>query len=148
MPGGDCPRFGILNAVGIMTEPSESMERLADQVRLALDTGDLAAYADLLDPKARWGAPGHPSPPCQSREQVLSWYKKSRDAGMTARVSSVEVVGDSLLVGLVVRGSPAAQERGGNALRWQVLAVRDGTVFTIVGFETRSEALAHAEGST
>ncbi len=128
-----------------MAEDPESMDRLADRVRSALASGDVAAFAGLLDPKVRWGPPRDPSPPCQSREQVLAWYQRGRKAGMTADITSVEVVGGSILVGLVVRGSPAARERGGQTLRWQVLTVSHGAVAEIVGFATRAEAVAHAD---
>ena len=76
-----------------MAEDPESMDRLADRVRSALASGDVAAFAGLLDPKVRWGPPRDPSPPCQSREQVLAWYQRGRKAGMTADITSVEVVG-------------------------------------------------------
>jgi hypothetical protein len=65
-----------------------------------------------------------------------------------AQVSDVSVVGDRLLVALTVHGSPTAQDRGGAALRWQVLTVRHGRIVDIVGFDDRSEAVAHTRVST
>jgi ketosteroid isomerase-like protein len=127
-----------------MSEEAESMERVARQVRIALETADLSAFGDILDPNVRWGAPGDPSPPCQSREQVVSWYQRGEDVGARARVSETTVFGDRILFGLVVAGTRAARERGGKATRWQVLTVKDGRVVDIVGFEQRSGAVAHA----
>ena len=50
-------------------EPAELTER----VRLALESGDLNAITDLLDPAARWGAPDGPyEADCQNRDQVLA----------------------------------------------------------------------------
>ena len=74
-----------------MTGRADSTEWLAGQVWQAMEAGDLEAYADLLDPGVRWGAPGDPAPPCQSRAQVLAWYQRAatrhprqgdRDAGV------------------------------------------------------------------
>jgi ketosteroid isomerase-like protein len=123
-----------------MPEHPESMERIAGQVRIALEAADLSSFSDLLDPDVRWGPPGDPSPPCQNRKQVLAWYQRGRDAGTRAQVSEISVLGDRILVGLVVAGTEAARERGGRATRWQVLTVRDGRVVDIVGFDQRSEA--------
>jgi len=127
-----------------MLEQHETMERLGQQVKSALEAADLEAYADLLDPNVHWGPPDSPSPPCQNREQVLSWYRHGRDSGARAHVSEVSVLGNRLLVGLKVAGTEEANERGGIATRWQILTVRDGRVVDIVGFETRGEAVAHA----
>jgi hypothetical protein len=120
------------------------MEHLARQVRVALETADLAAFSDVLDANVRWGPPGDTSPPCQNREQVLAWYQRGKSSGATATVSEVTVVGDRLLVGLVVSGPKESRDRGGRALRWQLLSVRDGLVSEIVGFDRRDEAETYA----
>jgi ketosteroid isomerase-like protein len=129
-----------------MSKSTDSIEQLARQVSTALEAGDLAAIGELLDPNVRWGSPGDPSPPCQTREQVLSWYERGHAAGATARVSGTAVVGDKILVGLVVAGTTDRQERGGRALAWLVLSLRDGRVVDIAGFDGRQEALAWAGG--
>jgi hypothetical protein len=44
---------------------------LAERVRLALESGDLAAIRDLLEPGARWGAPGGPhDADCKNRNHM------------------------------------------------------------------------------
>jgi hypothetical protein len=116
------------------------MEELARKVRIGLETGDLAAYRDLLDPDVHWGPPGVSSPPCQNRDQVIAWYERARQAGTRATVSEVEVLGDQILVGLVVTGNEQARDRGGQA-RWQLLTVKDARIIDIVGFEQRVEAV-------
>lgn len=125
-----------------MAEQAEVMSRLAGLVRQALDAADLSGYADLLDPAVRWGPPGDPAPPCQTRDQVLAWYRSGRDSGTRARVTETLVSGDNILVGLKVTGIPAAgaAETG----RWEVLAVRDGRVCSITEFGSRDEAAAWA----
>ena len=42
-----------------------------------------------------------------------------------------------------LRGTEDAQERGGTALRYQVLTVRDGRIVDIVGFDDKTEALSY-----
>jgi ketosteroid isomerase-like protein len=120
------------------------MEKLSRQVKVALEGGDLSAFSDLLDPNVHWGAPGDTSPPCQNREQVLAWYQRGQASGASAEVAEITVLGDRLLVGLVVRGTKQSRERGGRALRWQLLSVRDGRVIEIVGFERRDEVETYA----
>jgi ketosteroid isomerase-like protein len=129
---------------GGMPEPENSMDEVARQVRVALEGGDLSEFAELLDPDVTWGAPGARRKSCRNREQVLTWYGKGREAGVRAQVNDVTVYGDKILVSLVVNGSPAGTERGGEALRWQVLSVRQGRVADIVGFDDRRDALAEA----
>jgi ketosteroid isomerase-like protein len=127
-----------------MSEQRETMDALAQQVRVALEGSDLSAFRELLDPDVHWGAPGARHPSCQNRDQVLAWYRRGRESGVEARVSEVTVLEDRLLVSLAVRGSPAAEDRGGVSLRWQLLTVRGGRVVDIVGFDDRTDALTHA----
>jgi len=130
-----------------MTKDAGSLEELARQVRIALETADLAAYRDLLDPDVHWGPPGDTSPPCQNRDQVITWYERARQSGTRATVSEVEVLEDQILVGLVVTENEEARARGGRAARWQLLTIRNGRVVDIVGFEQRVEAVAWARRS-
>jgi hypothetical protein len=58
-------------------------------------------------------------------------------------VYDVEVLGDRLLVSMCVRGTENAQERGGSALRFQVLTVRGGKVVDIAGFDDKADALSY-----
>lgn len=115
-----------------------AIEALADQVRAALDSADLDQFSELLDPAVTWGAPGDPSPPCQSRQQVLAWYQRGRAAGRRARVLSVTTHGDKILVAMTVTSPDDAAA----AERWQVLAVHDGRVTDIRGYEQEATARA------
>src|SRR6516162_4328366 len=121
----------------------EGAARVAQQVRAALEAADLSAFGDLLDAEVQWGAPGAPFPVCRNREQVLSWYRHGRDAGLRARVSEVSVHGDRVLVGLRVTSGQGAGSGGGTE-RWQVLTVRGGRIAGITGFGERDQAVAHA----
>jgi len=119
--------------------------RLTERVTLALESGDLDAIRDLLDPGARWGAPEGPhEADCQNRDQVVAWWASARAAGTRAVVTEVTAGAGTLLVGLEVIGTPAAREAGGVAERWQVLTLRGDRIADIRGFEDRAAAAARA----
>jgi len=119
--------------------------RLTERVRLALESGDLDAIRDLLDPGARWGAPEGPyDADCQNRDQVVAWWASARAAGARAVVTEVTAGAGTLLVGLEVTGTPAAREEGGAVQRWQVLTLRGGRIADIRGFEDRAAAASRA----
>jgi ketosteroid isomerase-like protein len=122
-----------------------TMDELAEEVRKALVAEDVAAFADLLDPGVTWGAPGARNPTCKNRSQVLNWYQRAQEAGVRGSVFDIDVLGDRLLVSLTVQGTEGAVERGGKALRFQVLTVHDGLIVDIVGFDDKSEALQHSQ---
>jgi hypothetical protein len=75
----------------------------------------------------------------------LAWYQRGREAGVRGSVYDIEILRDRLLVSMTVRGTENAQERGGTALRFQVLTVRSGKIVDIVGFDERAEALSYLE---
>ena len=121
-----------------------TVEEVARRVRAALDDADLAAMRDLLHPDVQWGPPGDDRSGCHNRDEVLAWFQRARDAGARGEVAELVARGDKLLVGLWVRGTPAAVERGGEADRWQVLTLRAGRIIDIRGFERRADAVAFA----
>jgi hypothetical protein len=122
-------------------EPAELIER----VTLALESGDLGAIGELLDPGARWGAPDGPhEADCQNRDQVVAWWAGARGAGARAVVTEVIAGAGTLLVGLEVTGTAAARESGGAAERWQVLTLRGDRIVDIRGFDDRATAAARA----
>lgn len=121
-----------------------SVGDLAGRVRAALESGDLDAYGDLLDPDVCWGPPDDPDSGCHDRDEVLAWYRAARDRGMRATVTEVVAGADCLLVGLTVSGSPAADAQGGDFARWQVLSLKDGLVADIRGFDDRGLAATSA----
>ena len=124
--------------------PGESAE-LTQRVRFALESGDLGAIRDLLDPGARWGAPEGPyEADCQNRDQVIGWWARARATGARAVVTEVTTGAGTLLVGLEVTGTEAAREAGGTAERWQVLTLRGGRIADIRGFEDRAAAASRA----
>ena len=125
-----------------MAGQPEATPQLARRVAAVLEAADLTALRDLLDPAVHWGPPGDPAPPCQNREQVLSWWRRARDSGARAHVAEALAFGDRILVGLKVTATAAAAD--GEHDRWQVLTVRGGRVADITGFDDRAEAAAWA----
>jgi len=59
-----------------MPERVPTIADVAVQIRRALESGDLSAFSDLLDPDMKLGAPGDPRPACQNSEQVIAWYER------------------------------------------------------------------------
>lgn len=124
-----------------MEGESQSIDELAAMVRGALQSADLDAYRELLDPDVTWGAPDDDRWGCHGRREVLDWYRQGRARGVRADVVETVVLRDKILVGLKVRSSSETDE-GDASDRWQVLTVVDGRVKDIRGFEDRDEALA------
>ena len=127
-----------------MPDDPTSLDDLASRLRAAMDAADVEAIAKLLDPEVRWGPPDDPAFGCHNRSEVLAWWQRSADEGMRARVTEVVVGADKLLIGFKVTGTEAAVDHGGEADRWQVVAVRDGKVTDIRGFDDREVAAARA----
>jgi hypothetical protein len=124
---------------------TQEQPALIGRVRSALESGDLDAIRNLLDPGARWGAPEGPNDAdCHNREQVMAWWASARAAGARAVVTEVTFGAGTLLVGLQVTGTPAGGEAGGAVERWQVLTVRDDRIADIRGFDDRNAAAARA----
>jgi ketosteroid isomerase-like protein len=114
------------------------------RLRDALESQDVDGLSALLAADVTWGAPGDPNPACRNRHQVVQWYQRGFDRGVRARVVEILSVGDSVLVGLIVTGNSVDHDVGQHVERWQVLAITDGLVSDIRGFEDRPSALAHA----
>jgi ketosteroid isomerase-like protein len=109
---------------------------IAEQVRAALSSADLAGWEALLSPDVRWGAPDDRGSGCQNRKEVMAWYRRGRKAGVRATVTEVTVHDDKILVGLNVLSPDGAADR------WQILTVGAAGVCDIRGFEARQDALA------
>jgi hypothetical protein len=48
-----------------------AVEAIAAKVRVALEAADLEQFADLLDPRVTWGAPGDPRPRAKPDSRFL-----------------------------------------------------------------------------
>jgi ketosteroid isomerase-like protein len=123
---------------------SSDLSGMVQRLRSAIEGSDPAAFGELLDPNVTWGPPGAREGICTNRRQVLAWYERGLEQGGSAVVTEITDLGGKLLVGLVVHGTGAAKERGGAALRWQLLTLRNGRITDIAGFDLKDDALAYA----
>lgn len=121
-----------------------TVEAVADRIQSALGSADLTAFADLLAPDVRWGAPDDPDQSCRNRDEVMAWYRRGRDAGVRAQVTETIVYDNNIVVGLLVTGRPSPEGADEEAQRWQVLTVGDDGVEEICGFDNRDDAVARA----
>lgn len=120
---------------------TEHLDALAARVTSALEGADLEAIGVLLAPDATWGGPDPSEDDCRNRDEVLSWWRRARNAGARAHVTEVVTGEGKLLVGLSVTGR---EEGGVRVQRWQVLTVIDGLVTDVRGFDDRDAAAARA----
>jgi len=123
------------------------MDAMAARIQTALAAADLTEFADLLHPDVRWGPPDDPNPGCTNRKQVLTWYRRGRDAGVRAEVFECNVFDCRILIGTRIRGRDE-DDAGEGVERWQVFTVNGGQIVDITGFDDRPEALARAGGQS
>ena len=124
---------------------AEEPAALAGRVRSALESGDLDAVRDLLDPGARWGAPEGPGDAdCRNRDQVIAWWASARAFGAWAVVTEVTAGPGRFWWGWRSPARRPLARKAGPARRWQVLTVSDGRIADIRGFGNRTEAAARA----
>jgi len=116
-----------------------ALDVIVGNLRTAIESGDLETFSNLLDPHVTWGAPGDPSPPCQTRAQVLRWFANGREAGRRAHIRSVTTNEDMILVRMTVT---TPDDPGSD--RWEVLRVANGLVADIRGYDNEADARAAA----
>ena len=127
-----------------MADTSSDLDSMIARIRSAFESADLSALAQLLDEHARWGAPEESVPACQSRGQVLEWYRRAREQGARAEINEASAVDGCIVLGLNVTDTEGAIEKGAMSNRWQVLSVRQSRIVEIRGYEDRESALAYA----
>ncbi|MGP8058606.1 MAG: nuclear transport factor 2 family protein [Acidimicrobiales bacterium] len=127
-----------------MASDRDRMKQIAGQVQAALQTADLIAYRELLDPNVTWGAPDDHESGCRNRDQVLAWYRRGRAKGVRANVTETVVHKDKILVGLTILDAQSSDSDDQNQ-RWQILTVKDGLIVDIRGFEERATAVSRME---
>jgi ketosteroid isomerase-like protein len=125
-------------------ESFDTTTDVAQRLKSALETSDLASFADLLSPDVRWGPPDSSPPPCTNKQQVLAWYRRGAAANASALVTEMMVIEDRVVVGLAIQGMKSRSSRGETVSRWQVFTLRDGLIVEIVGFDSRADAAARA----
>lgn len=113
------------------------MAEIARHLETACRDLDLELLASLLHPQVRWAQ-------CGSSDEVLDWYRRLVDAGTTATVHSVEVDGDSVVLGITVQRAAEGARPGPPERVYQVFTVAGADIVQIRGYPDRSSALARA----
>jgi hypothetical protein len=81
---------------------------------------------------------------CGTRKEVLDWYRQVLTAGTTATVHSVEVDGDSVILGITMAGEATGARPGPPERVYQVYTVAAAEIVQIRGYPDRASALARA----
>jgi len=124
------------------TVPDES-ELVAARLRTAIQSGDVAAFGDVLDDNVRWGGEVDTPETCHNRAQVVTRLSAQRAAGVETEIIEVVPARDAVLLGLnVKRPVPGGFAR--QRTMYQVLKVRGGRVVDIRGYGSRTDAAAQA----
>jgi ankyrin repeat protein len=103
------------------------MADIARHLEAACRDTDLELLASLLHPQVRWAT-------CGTRDEVLGWYRRLAAAGTTASVQSVEVDGDSVVLGLSAAWAAEGARPGPPELVYQVFTVAGAEIVQIRGY--------------
>jgi DNA-binding transcriptional MerR regulator len=141
----DCDPAQVCHVIATVA-PRDAVEAVAKRLRAAVEAADLTEFADLLDPRVRWGGEQDTPQTCHSRDEVLRVYRDGRAAGARARVTEVATHGNRILVGLRVQWAASSSTADQEEDRYQVLKLARGRIVDIRGFAERDQAAARARG--
>jgi ankyrin repeat protein len=113
------------------------MADIARHVEAACRDLDVDLFASLLHPHVRWAT-------CGNREEVLDWYRQVIADVTAATVHSVEVDGDSVILGVTMTWAAEGMPSGPPERVYQVFTVAGGEIVQIRGYPDRSSAVARA----
>ena len=74
----------------------QDMARVAAAMRQALTVRAAHGLEDLLDPDVRWGGIEETEQTCHGRAQVLAFYSRLLEDGVTIEVRDVQVEGERI----------------------------------------------------
>jgi ankyrin repeat protein/ketosteroid isomerase-like protein len=112
------------------------MAAIARHLEAAHTERDLELLGSLLHPEVHWT--GY----CTNKDQVLDWYRELLREGTVAKLESVEVDGDAVLLGLSVTHPAAGAGPAPPQRLHQVFTVADGQIVDIRGYPDRAAALS------
>jgi hypothetical protein len=116
-----------------------TVDEVADQLRSAFGTKDLAALGRLLASDARWGDDNHPNR-CRSRSDVVATFERLLDEGVDGEVAET-IIGPNGVALLLHVGWPDSYEGRGVDF-YQAYLVREGVITEIQHHDDRSSAVA------
>jgi len=112
------------------------MADIAHHLEAAYRDRDLDLLGSLLHPEVRWTGL------CNNRVEVLDWYRTLVADGTIATVESVEVDGDTVLLGLGVAHQAEGARPAPPHRLFQVFTVEDAEVAEIRAYPDRASAVA------
>ena len=140
----------LLRRYGVTPDGASESEGEPDDMSVSLGTGAMADIArhlavayrsldhelldSLLHPEVRW------SGNCNSKAEVLEWYRRLLVDGTRATVESLEVDRDAVVMGIGVAGQAEERARRPEHL-FQVFSVDKNEIVEIRGYPDRSSAL-------
>jgi hypothetical protein len=113
------------------------MADIARHLETACRDLDLELFASLLHPQVHWAT-------CGTRDEVLDWYRRIVATGIMATVHSVEVDGDSVILGITAAWGAEGARPGPPERIYQVFTVAGAEIVRIRGYPDRPSALARA----
>jgi ankyrin repeat protein len=116
------------------------MAEIAGHLQVACRDSDLDLLGSLLHPEVRWTGL------CHDRAEVLDWYRMLVAAGTTATVRSVQVSGDTVVLGLMVTRQAEGARPAPPQRLYQVFTVDGEQIVEIRGYGDLDSALANAGG--
>jgi SnoaL-like domain len=116
-----------------------TIDQIADQLRSAFATKDLATLGRLLADDARWGDDDHPNK-CRSRSDVIATFDRLLGEGVDGEVTETIVGPNGIAVLLHVCWPNPGEGRGVNF--YQAYLVHNGLVTEIQRYDDRTSALA------
>lgn len=113
---------------------------LAEQVRQALDAGDLVAFGSLLSDDVRWGSDDHPRA-CRNRSDVLATFSRILAEGAEGEVTEIATGPHGILCGLAVSWPSPTMHQDDRRL-YHVYLTESGRIVEIRRYDDRRSAAA------
>lgn len=139
--GQRTPRWWCDN-LNMLRVPSDDLV-LANQIRQAFRTHDIAAFGALLSDDVRWGDDDHPRR-CRNRSDVLSTFDRLLSSGVDGTITEMVTGAAGILCRLSVTW-PENNSRLGERDLYHVYLVTDGRISEIRRYDDRRSA-AEAAG--
>jgi hypothetical protein len=117
-----------------------STELVAEQIRTALTSRDLAAFRSIFAPEARWGS-------CVGGDQIVEWIERARADGLEATLVELEAHPDRVVVGLNLERPNDEPSEAERQPHYQVAFVVDGRITELQDAEDREGALRATPGA-
>lgn len=128
-------RFATARTLHLVRDvPVSSSEPVAERLRAAFATGDLAGIAPLFSADARWGD-------CVGGAQILDWMGQAMAKGLTATLLDAEARPDRVVLTLDLRRTHDDGAEDSPFLLHQVAFIVDGQITELRDVADRDAAL-------